>query len=213
MLKAQLKSPLLLVLIGYPGAGKTFFTRQLCERLDLVRINQDEIRATFFKNPSYDKYEDDIVTSMSDIMLKTLLSTGKSIIIDASLDTINERANRRLQAERSGYKVVPIYLQTDVKTAVNRIKLRTKTKLDDKYHGKITRESFERRARRLQKPLESENALTLSGKHTFAAQLATTMKKLSPYVLIPEKAENPSIQSLSPSARVSQLHFRGTTVV
>jgi predicted kinase len=198
------------MLVGHPGSGKSFYARQLCERLDLIRISHDEIRTTLFKDPTYDKYEDDIVTAISDMMVRNLLVTDKSIIVDTSVDTINERANRRLIAEKAGYKVIPIYIQTDIKTCIQRIKLRSKTKVDDRFHGKISRESFERRARRLQKPMETEHAITLSGKHTFSAQFASTMKKLSSYILMPDKEE---VQKLSPSARISQFRPRGTTII
>lgn len=209
-MRAQLKSPLLIMLVGHPGSGKSFFARQLCERLDLIRISHDEIRATLFKEPTYDKYEDEIVMAISDMMARNLLVTDKSIIIDASIDTINERGNRRLLAKKAGYTVIPIYIQTDIKTCIQRIKMRGSTKLDDRLHGKISRESFERRARRLQKPIETEHALTLSGKHTFAAQFASTMKRLSPYILMPDRED---VQKLSPSARISQFRPRGTTVI
>lgn len=38
-------------MLGYPGSGKSTFARQLADRIGAIRISQDYLRKTTFKNP------------------------------------------------------------------------------------------------------------------------------------------------------------------
>jgi predicted kinase len=41
----------LYIMLGYPGSGKSTFARQLADRIGAIRISQDYLRKTTFKNP------------------------------------------------------------------------------------------------------------------------------------------------------------------
>ncbi|MGD0284540.1 MAG: AAA family ATPase [Candidatus Saccharimonadales bacterium] len=82
MNKIAVSKPLLIMMYGYPGAGKTFFARQLCEQLQAVHVQGDRIRYELFDEPQYDKQENEIVTHLVDYMTEEFLKVGVSVIYD-----------------------------------------------------------------------------------------------------------------------------------
>src|SRR5207248_454188 len=61
MAKITPTHPMLLLLYGYPGAGKTYFARQLCERIQTAHLQGDRIRGELLERPRYDKQENEII--------------------------------------------------------------------------------------------------------------------------------------------------------
>ncbi|MBP9761852.1 AAA family ATPase [Candidatus Saccharibacteria bacterium] len=53
--KLQPTKPLLVLLYGMPGSGKTFFARQLCDQISAAHVQGDRIRDEIFENPTYSK--------------------------------------------------------------------------------------------------------------------------------------------------------------
>jgi predicted kinase len=41
----------LLMMLGHPGSGKSFFTKQLAPKLHAVRFNADHLRTSMFSDP------------------------------------------------------------------------------------------------------------------------------------------------------------------
>src|SRR6266496_4331812 len=70
--------PLLVLLYGFPGAGKTYFARQLCERVQAAHVQGDRIRFELFEKPRYDKQENDVITQLMDYMTEEFLNAGLS---------------------------------------------------------------------------------------------------------------------------------------
>src|ERR1035438_8089419 len=80
MNKQILTKPVLIILYGFPGSGKTFFARQFSEEIKAANINGDQLRYEFFENPNYTKDEDDMVDHLSLFMVSQFLQTGVSVI-------------------------------------------------------------------------------------------------------------------------------------
>jgi predicted kinase len=49
--------PFLILFYGYPGAGKTYFSRQFTETIQAAHMQADRIRGELFETPQYDKQE------------------------------------------------------------------------------------------------------------------------------------------------------------
>lgn len=177
MSKFSLNKPLLILLYGFPGAGKTHFARQLSETVSAAHIQADRIRHELFEAPRYDKREDEIVAHIMDYMTEVMLQAGVSVIYDGPVMRLARRRMLRDLARRMHAGAIMIWLQIDHDSAFARVHKRDKRKADDKYAADLTRAQFDSLLAGMQNP-KNEDYFVISGKHAFSSQRSTVIKKL-----------------------------------
>jgi len=75
---------MVILVMGLPGSGKTFFASRLAEKLDAVHLNSDSIRREMGK---WSRYSDSAKRSVYDEMLRRTqeeISAGKEVVADAT---------------------------------------------------------------------------------------------------------------------------------
>lgn len=178
MHKPLLTKPVLIILYGFPGSGKTFFARQFSEDISAANINGDQLRYEFFENPSYSKDEDDVVDHLSLFMVSQFLQTGVSVIFDANAIRQSQRRILKDIANRAKAETLVAWLQIDIESAFLRVVKRDRRKVDDKYNRQLDRTSFEALINRMQNPGVHEDYVVISGKHNYPTHKNALMKKL-----------------------------------
>jgi len=155
MKNLQLDSPYLILMVGIPGAGKSYFAKQF---------------SNLFSIPLIDGLKIPNILSI-EYFLPELLKTNKSIVVDSDTLAKKSREVYYTAAKQAGYKILTVWVQTDTETAKKR---------SDK-NNKITgREiNFSIEVRRFTVPNDAEKALVLSGKHTFATQTKVVLSRLT----------------------------------
>lgn len=176
--KLQLTQPTLFMLYGFPGSGKTYFARQLCEELQAAHVQGDRIRYELFQEPRYDNQENEIVSHLMEYMAEEFLQAGISVVFDANVMRSSKRRTLRDMARRLKSKSVLIWFQLDVETAFSRVVKRDRRKSDDKYAAPMDRSTFETLVTGMQNPGISEDYIVVSGKRTFQTQRSAIVKKL-----------------------------------
>ncbi len=176
--------PLLVLLYGYPGAGKTYVARQLCESIQAAHVQDDRIRSELFENPTHSKQESHVVSSLMTYMTTEFLSSGVSVVFDTNALRTSQRVAMRNLALKARADTVLIWLQIDPETAFARVSKRDKRKSDDRYSDSLDRSSFERLASGMQNPSGTEQYIVVSGKHTFATQRSAILRRLQELKLI-----------------------------
>ncbi len=170
--------PLLVMLYGYPGSGKSYVARQLTNHIQAAHIQGERIRSELFEHPRYDKQENAVVTQLMDYMADEFLNMGISVVYDTNALRAAQRQSLRDKARRAGAMPLVIWLQINTEAAFARCRKRDRRKADDRYSQIIDRSTFDSLSEGMQNPVSSEDYVVVSGKHVFSAQLNAIMKKL-----------------------------------
>lgn len=178
MSKVVPTSPLLIMFYGYPGAGKTYFARQLCEHIQAAHIQGDRIRYELFDRPLYDKEENNVITQLMDYMAGEFLSAGVSVVYDANLMRQAQRRSLRDMARKHHAQSLLIWLQIDAESAFGRVASRDRRRTDDKYTMTLDRSTFDSIISHMQNPSMHEEYIVISGKHTYPTQQSAVLKRL-----------------------------------
>ena len=194
MAKIVPTQPLFIMLYGFPGAGKTYFARQLCERLQAAHVQGDRIRGELFEKPRYDKQENEVVTQLMNYMTQEFLNAGLSVVYDANAMRGSQRQTLRDTARRLHTKPLLVWFQMDTDSAYARSTHRDRRRADDKYAATLDRKSFDAMAARMQNPGHGEDYVVVSGKHTFGTQYNAVMRRMRELGLIGLMSAVPTVK-------------------
>lgn len=163
---------------GYPGAGKTFLARQMCEDIQAAHVQSDRIRYELFEQPRYDRQENQIIDHLMQYMTEEFLNAGISVVYDINAMRASQRRELRDLARKHKVQTMLIWMQIDAESAFARVGKRDRRKLDDKYTPSVDRKTFEQIASHMQNPQATEDYMVISGKHTYHTQRSAIIKKL-----------------------------------
>ncbi len=149
MKSLNLARPQLLMIVGNPGAGKSFFARQFSETFDAPVIAADRIRYELFTAPTFSSDENDLVNRMGSYFTDELLKTKRSFVVDGGCNTRADRLRLAQLARKAGYDAIVIWVQTDAATCRARaLKRNPKRSIDDKFSPSLSEQIFDAQAKR-----------------------------------------------------------------
>lgn len=195
----QLNKRVIFLVIGYPGAGKSYFSRQFAEVIGAHQISEDRIRYELFSQPNFGRSEEAVIERIRDYMLEEVIKTNRPVIIDANL---NKAARKRIadRFKNTETKVITIWIQTDLETSFGRASARDRRQMDDKYNVSMSFEVFDKLQRQFTKP-DREEAIVLSGKHLFKTQLVSVFRRLASEGLV-QKLSAPNQAPVTPQVPI-----------
>lgn len=210
MAKVVPTKPLLILLYGFPGSGKSYFARQLSESILAAHLQADRIRSDLFEAPSYTKDENHIVMSLMDYMTDEFLHAGLSVIYDVNAMRTSQRRALRNAAATAGAETILVWFQIDPESSFTRASHRDHRKLDDRYTPSLDRSSFDQLVGSMQNPEGSERYLVVSGKHVFTTQKSAIFRHLQERGLIDMNAtvsqiSKPGLVNLIPNPRAGRV--------
>lgn len=151
--------------MGIPGSGKTFFGQHFAETFNAPYINPHHIA-------SQSGISDDAAHTVSHMVLKEILKTGRAVVFDGQSHARTERQALAAMAKQAGYVPLFIWVQTESVAAKQRASKRT-------HNGQgLDSHAFDTQVKRFSPPHESERAVVISGKHTYPSQLKIVLKRL-----------------------------------
>ncbi len=218
MSKVVSTKPLFILLYGFPGAGKTYFARQLCEHLQAAHVHGDRIRGELFENPQYDKEENQVVGHLMDYITGEFLGAGLSVIYDTNAMRASQRRTLRDMARKQHATPLLVWFQIDTESAYARFSTRDRRRADDKFAGPTDQATFERVTANMQNP-QNEDYFVISGKHAFPTQLNAFMKRLRELSLIPNVSEvtaklvKPGLVNLIPNPAAGRVDMSRRNIV
>ncbi len=171
MKSLSLVKPLILIVIGTPGSGKSFFARQFSETFSAPEVNYDRLQHML-------STDSEVVQKIAEFEIDELLKTQKTFIIDGAGYSRAKRIALRKKAQESGYDTLLIWVQTDENTAKYRSMKRSSRRKDDQYNTSLTSQQYDALVKRFSPPAANEQSVVISGKHTYATQAKVVLKKL-----------------------------------
>jgi predicted kinase len=181
MKSLSLSKPHLIVMVGVPGAGKSFFSDHFADTFSAPIVSWNAIRSDLFNEPTHAKEEDEIVGRVASALLEQLLKTGVTVLYEGGTHTRVSRQALAKQAAKAGYETLFVWVQVDTPTAKSRAKKQG-----------ISSEVFDQHTRAFTSLAESEPFIVISGKHTYPTQLKIVLKRLSaPRVAAAAQSEPP----------------------
>jgi predicted kinase len=204
MAKIQPLKPFLLLLYGYPGVGKTYFSRHFTDTVQAAHLQADRIRGELFEKPRFDKQENAIVNQLINYMSEEFLAAGVSIVYDAGVLRTGQRRALMEMAHKHAATPLIIWFQMDDDTAFYRNVKRDRRHSDDKYAAQWDRTSFDSIIEQMQNPRNGEDYIVVSGKHLFTMQQSAVIAKLRNMGVLSEEDANgkvvkPGMINLVPS--------------
>ena len=187
MTKIVPSKPFLLILYGFPGSGKTYFSRQFAEDYQVANLQSDRIRAELFEEPKYDQSENNVVAQLMDYMTEEFLSAGLSVIYDTNAMRTSQRKALTEIAKRHGAVSQIVWFQVDIESAFARNIKRDRRKADDHYAAGWDRTTFESIVSYMQNPDQKEQPIVISGKHYYSTQRNAIIAKLKDKGVITSK--------------------------
>jgi predicted kinase len=197
------------MLYGYPGSGKTHFSRQLADSLGAAHVQGNRIRYELFESPRYDKQENEVVAHLMEYMTEEFLHAGVSVIFDTNAIRMSQRRILREVARKAKAEPILVWLQIDQESAFSRIAKRDRRRIDDKYTTSMDRTSFDSFIGGMQNP-KNEEYIVISGKHTFNTQRSAVVKKFYELGLIDAESASsnvvkPGLVNLVPNASAGRV--------
>lgn len=172
MKSLSLSKPHVIVMVGIPGSGKSYFAEQFANTFNAPLVSNGRLRDELFNEPTYDNDEQAIIRRVSDYMLDELYKTQRTFILEGLADARMDRQEITKKARTAGYEPLFIWVQTESSTARLRVKKAIPGKMT------ISPSQFDSALKRFSAPHASEKAVVISGKHTYASQLRIVLKRL-----------------------------------
>ncbi|MFC1929404.1 AAA family ATPase [Chloroflexota bacterium] len=116
--------PVLIVVSGLPGTGKSYFCGKLAERLPLLVLESDTLRQKLFPMPSYTAEESAWLFQAIHQLIAGLLRRGISLALDAT--NLSEQFRERLYsiADRQKARLIIVRVEAPPEIAYQRLQAR-----------------------------------------------------------------------------------------
>ncbi len=123
-------SPALVMLMGFPGAGKTHCARLLAVRLGAAHVATDHLRSRLFIAASYADLENRAVFTVAEALVEELLAEGHVVVLDATNLVARYRAPMESLASRRGVTLLHVLVVADDADARARLAARAVARAD-----------------------------------------------------------------------------------
>lgn len=121
--------PVLVLVCGLPGTGKSFFSRRLAERAPLAVLESDALRKALVPNPRHTSKESARLFQAIHEVIGLLLGQRVSVLLDATSQAEAHREHLYRLAEQHNAKIIVVLVEAPPEVVHQRLMARGKTPL------------------------------------------------------------------------------------
>lgn len=114
-------SAMLIMVMGLPGSGKTYFAKALAVRIGALHFNSDRIRKELSTEPGYSPEERILIYKTMYSRVCESLSQGKNVIVDATFSKKSYRSPYLNWAKEHELPVSIMILEASEQTTMDRV--------------------------------------------------------------------------------------------
>lgn len=165
--------PLLLMMLGHPGSGKSYFAKQLAPIMHAVRLNGDHMRTAMFDGDMDEIRNRDNnpkVFRAVDYAVEQILKAGHNVIYDAQHNFRRERVKGEQMAKQAGGEAVLVWVKASFDVALKRGMEREEAPDQRRKTDEQMRESLKFHIGNLEEPGPGEKVIVIDGTVSFAEQ-------------------------------------------
>lgn len=170
--------PMLFLLLGFPGAGKTTVSKMIEQQTGAVHLWADHERRKRYGKPSFSHEENVALYNELNATTATLLDEGKSVIFDTAFNFYKDREHLRGIAGKHGAQVVIIWVRTAKELARERATKNAHLQHTRLFGNMHPVDHFERLSDKLEPPREGEHVIEFDGTHVTPEQVAEALAAL-----------------------------------
>ena len=173
MKSSILNRPHLIIMVGIPGSGRSFFAEHFAETFKAPIISYDKLQQVLFADPLCDKASEKMINRVIYYTLGETLKTERTVVLDGSI--FSKRSNDLISkiTKQFNYEPLFVWVQTDPITAKKRALKRITGK------PVMSLAKFEELIKQFNPPKRPTNTIVISGKHTYTSQLKIVLKYLA----------------------------------
>lgn len=152
------KAPVVYMICGFIGAGKTTFAKKLEMKTGAIRITKDEwLIKLFGHNPRIEGFEeyDEKVCELSNNIAFNFVEHGIDVIIDDGFWIKKQREEMKKRIENAGAKAVLYYVKCPMEVMKERVVNRSNNLTEDSFE--IDEELFDKYVKYWELPGEDED--------------------------------------------------------
>ncbi len=173
MKSLSLSKPHIIIMVGIPGSGKSFFANYFAETFNSPIVSFSALHHELFSHQNLSNDERLIIDNLGDHILDELLKTKQTVVFDGHSDTRTDRQSLGKKAHLAGYETLFVWVQTESLAAKSRVTKAAKNQIPP-----MTVDQFETALKHFSPPHTLEKAVVISGKHTHASQLKVVLGRL-----------------------------------
>jgi predicted kinase len=161
--------PAIVVLMGFPGVGKSHCARVLAPRLRAAHVASDDLRRHLFVAPSYGQEENAMLFRVVDGLVERLLDARHRVIVDATHLRHDTRRDIAALAVRRDVPLAYLLVTSREPDTLARLALRSRARSADDHSEADERVYGVMRARGFEEP--DEPYLTLANGPDLASEI------------------------------------------
>lgn len=154
--------PVLYLMVGYPGAGKTTAASLIATATGAIHLWADRERRLRHGTPTYSHKENvELYKELNEVAAK-LLDKGKSVVYDTNFNFYKDREKLRAIADEAGAETKLIWVTTGKELSKDRATANAH-KQETRILGNMPEDQFERMSNNLEPPRKDEKPIKIEG--------------------------------------------------
>jgi predicted kinase len=181
--------PVLVMFLGVPGSGKSYFARHLAKKINAVRLNGDSMRMAIWgsleeitKAHGDRNRGNNMTFGAINYVVDQILATRHSVVYDAHHNRRDIRKELENMTREHGAVPIVVWVKTAEDIAIERAQAREATVDQRRLTEEEVREVITRHMKYFDEPDQTENVIIIDGTENSSTQFESYEKQVAQFI-------------------------------